>query len=249
MANRLDGKIAIVTGAASGIGAATASLFVAEGAKVLAADLSEPGALLADTLSANPDAIRFSTLDVRSEEAWAGLLDTCISTFGRPNVLINNAGMGSSGKPVHEETLEAMRASFDTNTLGMFLGMKTVIPGMMDMGGGSIVNVSSVWGWAGIKNNVAYQTSKAATLMLSKNAGVTYAPHNIRVNCLLPGYVDTPMSRTVTPEESQVLMEFTPLGRRAEPEEVAPMFVYLASDESRFVAASNFMVDGGMNAL
>ena len=164
-------------------------------------------------------------------------------------MLINNAGMGSSGKPVHEESLEAMRASFDTNVLGAFLGMKTVIPGMLEMGGGSIVNVSSVWGWAGIKDNVAYQTSKAAVLMLSKNAGVTYAPHNIRVNCVLPGYVDTPMSRTVTEEEAKMLMKFTPLGRRAEPEELAPMFVYLASDESGFVAASNFMVDGGMNAL
>ena len=85
--------------------------------------------------------------------------------------------------------------------------------------------------------------------MLSKNAGVTYAPHNIRVNCVLPGYVDTPMSRTVTPEEAKMLMEFTPLGRRAEPHELAPMFVFLASDEFGFVAASNFMVDGGMNAL
>ncbi|MEQ8696655.1 MAG: SDR family oxidoreductase, partial [Bauldia litoralis] len=163
--------------------------------------------------------------------------------------LINNAGIGSSGKPVHEESLDAMRANFEVNTIGMFLGMKTVIPGMMEMGGGAIVNVASVWGWTGIKNNVAYQTAKGAAVMLSKNAAVTYAPDNIRVNCVLPGYIDTPMSRTVTPEEAQMLMDFTPLGRRAEPEEVAPMFVFLASDEAGFVAAGNYFVDGGMSAL
>ncbi len=249
MVGRLDGKIAIVTGAATGIGSATARLFVAEGARVFAADIKEPGRELGATLADKAGLLRFGMLDIRSEEAWAKALANCVAAFGQPNVLINNAGIGSSGKPVHEESLEAMRASFDTNVLGAFLGMKTVIPGMLKLGGGSIVNVSSVWGWSGIKNNVAYQTSKAAVIMLSKNAGVTYAPHNIRINCLLPGYVDTPMSRTVTEGEARMLMEFTPLGRRAEPEDLAPMFVYLASDESSFVAASNFMVDGGMNAL
>jgi 3alpha(or 20beta)-hydroxysteroid dehydrogenase len=249
MAGRLDGKIAIVTGTATGIGSQTARLFVKEGARVFAVDIKEPGAELATALKEHPDTLRFSTLDVRNEQAWADGLAACVECFGHPNVLINNAGMGSSGKPVHEETVEAMRANFETNVLGMFLGMKTVIPGMIKLGGGSIVNVSSVWGWSGIKNNVAYQTAKGAAVMLSKNAAVTYAPMNIRVNCLLPGYVDTPMSRTVTPEEAKMLMEFTPLGRRAEPHEIAPMFVFLASDESSFVAAGNFMVDGGMAAL
>ena len=249
MAGRLKGKIAIVTGASTGIGAATALLFREESAKVLAADFRAPGAELADAIARYPDTLKFTTLDIRSEQAWAAALDQCKQAFGQPNVLINNAGLGSSGKPVHEETVEAMRANFDTNVLGMFLGMKTVIPGMIELGGGAIVNVSSVWGWSGIKNNVAYQTAKGAAIMLSKNAGVTYAPHNIRINCLLPGYVDTPMSRTVTPEEARMLMEFTPLGRRAEPHELAPMFVFLASDEASFVAAGNFMVDGGMAAL
>ncbi|SDB04507.1 SDR family NAD(P)-dependent oxidoreductase [Bauldia litoralis] len=249
MTGRLDGKIAIITGASTGIGSATVRLFVAEGAKVLAADIKEPGEEMRAALAEHAGSLVFRTLDIRSEESWAEALAACVETFGQPNALINNAGLGSSGKPVHEESLEAMRANFDTNVLGMFLGMKTVIPGMIEMGGGAIVNVSSVWGWSGIKNNVAYQTAKGAAVMLSKNAAVTYAPHNIRINCVLPGYVDTPMSRTVTPEESKMLMEFTPLGRRAEPEELAPMFVFLASDEASFVAAGNFMVDGGMAAL
>ena len=249
MAGRLDGKIAIVTGASTGIGSATARLFLAEGAKVLAFDIKPPGTELAAALADKGGSIRFDTLDVRDEGAWAAGLAACVKAFGQPNVLINNAGALGSGKPVHEETVEAMRAAFDSNVLGIFLGMKTVIPGMIELGGGAIVNVSSVWGWSGVANNAAYQTSKGAAVMLSKNAGVTYAPKNIRINCLLPGYVDTPMSRGVTPSEAEMLIKFTPLGRRAEPHEIAPMIVYLASDESSFVAAGNFMVDGGMAAL
>lgn len=249
MAGRLGGKIAIITGASTGIGSATARLFVAEGARVLAADIKAPGRELAEALATNAKVLRFATLDIRSEAAWAEGLAACVAAFGQPNVLVNNAGALGSGKPVHDETIEAMKAAFDSNVLGMFLGMKTVVPGMMKLGGGAIVNVSSVWGWSGVANNVAYQTSKGAAVMLSKNAGVTYAPHNIRVNCLLPGYVDTPMSRGVTPDEAEMLIKFTPLGRRAEPHEIAPMIAFLASDEASFVAAGNYMVDGGMAAL
>ncbi|MEQ8965058.1 MAG: SDR family oxidoreductase [Azospirillaceae bacterium] len=249
MAGRLEGKVAIVTGSATGIGSATARLFVEEGARVLAADIKDPGDELAAVAKDRGDRLTFAKSDVRSEESWAETLAACVAAFGHPNVLINNAGALGSGKPVHEETIEGMKAAFESNTLGMFLGMKTVIPGMIEAGGGSIVNVSSVWGWSGVANNTAYQTSKGAAVMLSKNAGVTYAPMGIRVNCVLPGYVDTPMSRGVTPEEAKMLVAFTPLGRRAEPPEVAPLMVYLASDESSFVAAGNYMVDGGMAAL
>jgi cyclopentanol dehydrogenase len=249
MAGRLNGKIAIVTGAATGIGAATTSMFIAEGAKVLAVDIREPGELLTSVLAESGDSLRFDYLDIRRVDAWSAGLETCVNAFGHPNILINNAGVLGSGKPVHEESVEAMSAAFESNVLGMFLGMKTVIPGMIELGGGAIVNVSSVWGWSGVANNVAYQTSKGAALMLSKNAGVTYAPMNIRINCLLPGYVDTPMSRGVTAEEAEVLIDFTPLGRRAKPHEVAPMVTFLASDEASFVTAGNYMVDGGMAAL
>lgn len=249
MAGRLEGKIAIITGAATGIGSATALLFVAEGAKVFAADIKEPGKELAEAIGKHGKSLSFNTLDIRSEDAWAKGLKACVDSFGHPNILVNNAGALGSGKPVHEETLEGMTKAFESNVLGMFLGMKTVVPGMIKLGGGAIVNVSSVWGWSGVANNAAYQTAKGAAVMLSKNAGVTYAPHNIRVNCLLPGYVDTPMSRGVTPEEAKMLIKFTPLGRRAEPHEIAPMIVFLASDEASFVAAGNYMVDGGMAAL
>jgi NAD(P)-dependent dehydrogenase (short-subunit alcohol dehydrogenase family) len=245
----LSGKIAIVTGAATGIGAATAALLADHGAQVLAVDIKEPGEVLAVTLEEAPDRVRFRHLDVTSEEAWTKGLAECEEAFGPPNVLVNNAGRLGSGKPVHEETTDEMRQVFEVNTVGMMLGMKAVVPRMLEGGGGAVVNVSSVWGLSGVADNVAYQTAKGATIMLSKNAGVTYAPHGIRVNCVLPGYVDTPMSRGVTPEEAKRLLDFTPLGRRAEAHEVAPLILFLCSDAASFVAAGTFTCDGGMAAL
>lgn len=245
----LGGKIAIVTGAATGIGAATSGLFVDHGAQVLAVDIKEPGDVLAAKLDEASDRLRFRPMDVTSEAAWAEALAACEEAFGAPSVLVNNAGRLGSGKPVHEETTDEMRQVFEVNTVGMMLGMKTVIPRMLEAGSGAVVNVSSVWGLSGVANNVAYQTAKGATIMLSKNAGVTYAPHGIRVNCVLPGYVDTPMSRGVTSEEAEKLLEFTPLGRRAEPNDVAPMILFLSSDAAGFVAAGTFTCDGGMAAL
>ena len=245
----LTGKTAIVTGAATGIGAATASLFVDHGARVLAADVKEPGDLLAAKLGEASAQLRYQRLDVTSASDWEAGLAVCRDAFGAPNVLVNNAGRLGSGKPVHEETAEEMRVVFEVNTVAMWLGMKTVIPGMLEDGGGAIVNVSSVWGLSGVANNVAYQTAKGATIMLSKNAGVTYAPHGIRVNCVLPGYVDTPMSRGVTSDEARRLIEFTPLGRHAEAHEVAPLILFLCSDAAGFVAAGTFTCDGGMAAL
>jgi 3alpha(or 20beta)-hydroxysteroid dehydrogenase len=245
----LTGKTAIVTGAATGIGAETAALFVDSGAQVLAVDIKEPGDVLAAKLEETPERLRFRTLDVTSESDWADGLAECTDAFGAPDILVNNAGRLGSGKPVHEETLEEMRVVFEVNTVAMMLGMKTVIPGMLAAGAGAIVNVSSVWGLSGVANNVAYQTAKGATIMLSKNAGVTYAPHGIRVNCVLPGYVDTPMSRGVTPDEAVRLVDFTPLGRPAQPHEVAPMILFLCSDAASFVVAGTFACDGGMAAL
>ena len=245
----LSGKIAIVTGASTGIGAATAALFADHDAHVLAVDIKEPGEVLAAKLEEVPDRVRFRHMDVTSEEAWSEGVAACEAEFGPPSVLVNNAGRLGSGKPVHQESTDEMRRVFEVNTIGMMLGMKAVVPSMLEAGGGAVVNVSSVWGLSGVADNVAYQTAKGATIMLSKNAGVTYAPHGIRVNCVLPGYVDTPMSQGVTPEEAKRLLEFTPLGRRAEPREVAPLILFLCSDAASFVAAGTYTCDGGMAAL
>lgn len=247
--DRLAGKVAIVTGAATGIGAATVADFVRNGALTLATDIGDPGERLAETLRANPERARFDKLDVRSEDDWERVLASCSETWGHPNVLFNNAGALGSGKPIHEETIEAMRASLEVNALGHFLGMKAVIPGMLELGGGAIINTSSVWGIYAAPNNAAYHCAKGACHQMTKNAAVTYAPHNIRINSLLPGYVDTPMSRGVTPEEAEKLIRFTPAGRRAAPEEVSGLVVYLASEEATFTVGGTFTVDGGMAAL
>jgi NAD(P)-dependent dehydrogenase (short-subunit alcohol dehydrogenase family) len=246
---RLAGKVAIVTGAATGIGAATVRDFADNGARVVATDIAEPGEQLARTLRDFAEAVRFERLDVRSQEDWDRVLAACKEAFGAPSVLFNNAGALGSGKPIHEETVEGMQAALDVNTLGHFLGMKTVIPEMLELGGGAIINTSSVWGIYAAPNNAAYHCAKGACHQMTKNAAVTYAPHNIRINSLLPGYVDTPMSRGVTPQEAETLIAFTPAGRRAEPEEVSGMVVYLASDEASFTVGGTFTVDGGMAAL
>lgn len=246
---RLSGKIAIVTGAATGIGAATVRDFCENGAQVVAADIADPGEQLAQTLRDHAGRARFENLDVREQEDWDRVLAVCEETYGPPNVLFNNAGALGSGRPIHEETVEGMQAALAVNTIGVFLGMKTVIPGMLELGGGSIINTSSVWGIYAAPANAAYHCSKGACHQMTKNAAVTYAPHNIRVNSLLPGYVDTPMSRGVTPEEAETLIRFTPIGRRAEPEEISGMVTYLASDESSFTVGGTFTVDGGMAAL
>lgn len=246
---RLSGKVAIVTGAATGIGAATVADFCRNGALTVATDIAAPGEQLAATLAEHGDRVRFETLDVREQGDWDRVLAVCKEAYGQPNVLFNNAGALGSGKPIHEETVEGMQAALAVNAIGMFLGMKTVIPGMLELGGGAIVNTSSVWGIYAAPDNAAYHCAKGAAHQMTKNAAVTYAPHNIRVNSLLPGYVDTPMSRGVTPAEAEALIQFTPMGRRAEPGEVSGMVVYLVSDEASFTVGGTFTVDGGMSAL
>lgn len=247
--DRLAGKVAIVTGAATGIGAATVAAFARNGARTIATDVADPGEGLAATLDEHGDRVRFEKLDVRSQEDWDRVVALCRELWGPPDVLFNNAGALGSGKPIHEEDVDAMRAALEVNALGHFLGMKAVIPGMLEQGGGAIINTSSVWGLYAAPNNAAYHCSKGACHQMTKNAAVTYAPHNIRINSLLPGYVDTPMSRRVTPEEAETLLRFTPAGRRAEPEEISGIVVYLASEEATFTVGGTFTVDGGMAAL
>lgn len=245
----LHDKVVLVTGAATGIGAATVALASTAGARVIATDIKSPGEELDLELSNNPDNVVFHFLDVTSADNWKEVVHEATGQFGTINGLVNNAGMLGSGNPVHLEDESVMREVFDVNTMGIMLGMKAVIPGMLKLGQGNIVNVSSVWGVSGVPNNAAYQTAKGAAVMLSRNAGVTYAPSGIQINCVIPGYIRTPMSNGVTADEALKLVEMTPSGRRAEPDEVAPMIAFLLSDGARFIAAATIPVDGGMSAL
>jgi 3alpha(or 20beta)-hydroxysteroid dehydrogenase len=246
---RLAGKIAIITGAAAGIGGAACAQFCAEGARIVAVDVKSPGDTLAATLRDHSATIRFESADVTSEEDWARVIETARSAFGPPNALFNNAGVHGRKKAVHEETLEGFQETLNVNLISVFLGMRAVIPGMLEGGGGSIVNTSSVWGQYAAAGNAAYHASKGAVTVLSKNAALTYAKDRIRVNALLPGYTDTPMVKNVTDAEAETLIAMTPLGRIGTPEEIAPIVVYLVSDESSFTTGGVFFVDGGMAAM
>ena len=249
MSDRLAGKTAIITGAAAGIGGAACRLFCEQGAQVLAIDLKPPAEDLAGALERYPDAIRYERADITNEGEWERIVDVCHSSFGPVSVLFNNAGVHGRKLPVHEETLEGFYETLNVNLVGVFLGMRAVIPDMLAGGGGSIINTSSVWGAYAAPGNAAYHASKGAVTVLSKNAALTYAKVGIRVNALLPGYTETPMVENVTPEEVEYLLFLTPLGRVGQPAEVASIVVYLASDESSFTTGGAFFVDGGMAAM
>ncbi len=246
---RLAGKVAIITSAAAGIGGAAARLFCEAGARVLAVDVKEPADDVSSALRSHPDQIRYERGDVTSEDDWGRLVRTCEDAFGAPNVLFNNAGVHGRKKAVHEETLEGFQETLNVNLIGVFLGMRAVLPGMLAAGNGSIINTSSVWGQYAAAGNAAYHASKGAVTVLSKNAAVTYAPNGIRVNVLLPGYTETPMVSALTEDEVRALIAMTPLRRVGRPEEVASVVVYLASDESSFTTGAALFIDGGMSAL
>jgi 3alpha(or 20beta)-hydroxysteroid dehydrogenase len=233
---RLDGKRALVTGAASGIGAATARRFVEEGAEVVVADVAEEGGrALSEELGAS-----FEELDVRDESAWA----TAVDRSGGLDVLVNNAGIVELGG-VTEMDEATFRRLLDVNTVGVFLGMRTVVPSMRARGGGSIVNISSVAGMVGNPYSIGYAASKWAVRGMTKSAALDLAPDGIRVNSVHPGVIRTPMSASVDPDKTSGR---SPLGRIGEPADVANLIVYLASDESSFTTGAEHVVDGGTTA-
>lgn len=235
--SRLAGKVAVITGAAQGIGLATAELFEQEGATVVACDVKPLG----DTGTVRGD---FRTLDVTSEEAWSHVISNVASVHGRIDVLVNNAGIVTY-ESITELTLATYHRVMDVNATSVFLGMREVIPHMKRSGGGSIVNVSSIWGVAGVRGAGAYQASKGAVRTASKNAAITYADGGIRVNSIHPGFIDTPITQAQDPALNAAVVAATPLGRAGTPREIAYGCLFLASDESSFVTGTEIYVDGG----
>jgi 3alpha(or 20beta)-hydroxysteroid dehydrogenase len=244
---RLSGKRAIVTGGAQGQGAAIARAFVAEGAHVVIADVAvEPGEALAAELGA--DAI-FAKHDVSSEESWTSVVQTANEAFGPVNVLINNAGILRFGD-ILTQPLEEFELVWRINTFGTFLGTRAVAPTMADNDGGSIINASSIEGLAGMAFLTGYTSSKFGIRGFTKAAALELGPRNIRVNSVHPGMSDTGMTRGVGADDAA--MEFgaskVALKRVGHPEDIAPLYVYLASDESSFVTGAEFAIDGGATA-
>ena len=248
---RLKDKVSIITGAARGMGAAEAQLFVREGARVLIADRrDEEGQALAERINAeSPNSAHYVHLDISSEADWAVAVQRCVEKFGGVDVLINNAGIIRIA-PLVDCSLELFRKVLDTNLVGAFLGMRAVIEPMRERGGGSIVNVSSVQGLEGRYGMPAYTASKFGIRGLTKTAAIELGPLGIRVNTLFPGPTKTAMTRREgwTDEDYNRAYGGYPLGRMAEAEELARVALFLASDESSFCTGADFPADGGVTA-
>jgi 3alpha(or 20beta)-hydroxysteroid dehydrogenase len=245
---RLGGKVALVSGAARGIGAAVARLFAAEGASVVIGDiLTAEGAELAREIG---DVARFVPLDVTDERSWAAATDAATHGFGGLDILINNAAVVKVA-PISAMTLADYRQVVDVNQVGVFLGMKASLGPMSTARRGSIVNVSSVDGLQGSIGLCAYTASKFAVRGMTKAAALEFAPLGIRVNCVHPGGVDTPMVRNddfASTHVDNVIGSITPLGRFARPAEIAEVIAFLASDASSYCTGADFVADGGMTA-
>ena len=246
MTDRLSGKVAIVTGGAQGQGAAIARHFVAEGAKVTIADIADDlGKTLADELG---EAAYFRHHDVSDEESWTELVADTNERFGPVNVLANNAGILRFAE-IEKMSVEEYLLLVNVNQLGTFLGMKAVARTMRKNGGGSIINASSVEGLAGMASLTAYTATKFAIRGMTKAAAMELGPKGIRVNSVHPGMIDTPMTR---PHGGDAAMEFgasrVPLRRVGYPDDIAPLYVFLASDESGYINGAEIAIDGGVTA-
>jgi NAD(P)-dependent dehydrogenase (short-subunit alcohol dehydrogenase family) len=233
---RLDGKVALVSGAAQGIGRAVAELFAEEGAIVHAGDIKP----VAPARNIEP-----LTLDVTRPEDWAKAVDTILARHGRLDILVNNAGIVRAYEQMLETDLEAWNAVVAVNLTGSFLGIKAVLPAMRKAGKGSIVNFSSIWGSVGVAGAAAYNAAKGGVRNMTKNAAVTYAGENIRVNSVHPGLIRTPLVVAQSDEMNAGIIAKTPMGRMGTPLEVARGCLFLASDEASFITGAELVIDGG----
>ena len=247
---RLDGKVALISGGARGMGKAAAQLFASEGARVAVCDVvDDEGKALAESIG---EAAIFRHHDVRSEDEWAAATDAALSAFGRLDVLINNAGIGEM-TPFVDMTLDDYRRVTEINQTGVFLGMKAAIEPMKASGGGSIINISSIDGLVAQTQVLHYVASKWAVRGMTKAAAMELAPYGIRVNSVHPGFIHTSIggnSGEPNPEGRAFVeayaKKWTPLGRAGEPEDIAKLMLYLASDDSGYSTGSEFTADGGM---
>lgn len=240
----LSGKVAIITGAASGQGAAEAALFVELGARVVATDISPDGAALTGALG---DAGLFLQHDVSREDQWSAVVRRAEAAFGGVDILVNNAGVYDPA-PVQATSATAFDRHYRINQLGAFLGMSAAIPALRRRGGGSIVNISSVGGVRGYAGEFAYCASKWAVTGMTRCAAINLAPFGIRVNSVHPGPIDTPMLGQDGGEDEIDWSRLTPMGRLGRPAEVAALVAFLASDQSSYITGSAINIDGGLAA-
>jgi cyclopentanol dehydrogenase len=248
---RLKNKVALISGGARGQGAAEARLFASEGAKVVIGDVrDELTKQTADAINTKlgATAVRAVHLDVTRGADWHSAVETCVREFGGLDILVNNAGIANR-KGLEQTSEEEWDAIVNVNQKGVWLGMKNAVPAMRKRGGGSIINISSIFGLIGSAGSTAYHGTKGAVRLLTKAAAVQYAPEKIRVNSIHPGLIYTPMvEEGRDQQELQPVIDLTPMKRGAKPEEVAWCVLFLASDEASYVTGAELAVDGGYSA-
>lgn len=234
---RLQGKVALITGAASGIGHSVAELFFKEGATVIASDIAAPRV-------PHSAGIETKKLDVTSEAEWKTGVSEIIKKHGRIDILINNAGI-IAYEPLHELDLANWQKMIAVDQTGVFLGMREVVPVMRQKKSGSIVNISSIWGSAAVAGGHSYHAVKGAVRNMSKNAAMTYVADGIRVNSVHPGFIDTPLTQAQAPDLNDLVIAATPMKRGGQPIEIAYGCLFLASDEASYVTGTELVIDGG----
>ena len=255
---RLEGKVAMITGGASGIGAASVRLFAEHGAGVAIADLNDNlGRQVADEISAAGGSALYRHLDTSVEDEWIEVMKAVQERFGRLDIMLNAAGVsgrgadGATSPRVENLDIANWNHVMAVNATGVFLGTKHAIGPMLAAGGGSIINISSIYGIVGSINSASYHASKGAVRTFTKAAAAQYAAQGIRVNSVHPGFVDTPMTQPIhdDPERAGSRLAQTPAGHFGQPIDIAHGCLFLASDESRWMTGAELVIDGGMTAV
>jgi len=248
LAQRMAGKIALISGGASGLGAAQATIFAREGAKVVIGDLQEDlGRQTADSINQSGGQAFFVRLDVTSASSWQEAIAKAVSEFGGLTTLVNNAGIFHPGG-VEAETEEGWAKMIAVNQTGVFLGMKMAAPELLKSGNASIVNISSLFGLIGSPDAVSYHATKAAVRVMSKGTALEFAKRGIRVNTIFPGQIRTPILGDITPEQDAAIKAMIPMGIVGDPTDIANGSLYLASDEAKYVSGAELWIDGGWYA-
>ncbi|WP_242089926.1 SDR family NAD(P)-dependent oxidoreductase [Microbacterium lacticum] len=242
---RFDGRVALITGGASGIGKATALRIASEGGAVAVADIQEQaGAEVVSEIEAAGGTAAFVKLDVTSEEDWNQAVDTTVATFGKLDVLVNNAGIGDTD-PIEVTTVDTWNKVVAVTQTSVFLGMRAAAEQLKASGNGSVVNISSMYGIVGSGVSPAYHAAKGAVRLLTKTTALGWAKEGVRVNSVHPGFIDTPI---LGDTDRDMLIAGTPMGRLGRPEEMAALIAFVASDDASFATGSEFVADGGVTA-
>lgn len=242
----MKNKTVIITGAASGIGRATAELFAREGANVVLSDLQEAeGKAVTENICSTGGKAVFLKTDVSKPEQMKALVDYAVKTYGKLDIAVNNAGIGGEQNPIAEMSIEGWQNIIAVNLNSLFYGMKYQLQAMLKNSGGSIVNISSILGAVGFAGSAGYTAAKHGVIGLTQTAALEYSAQNIRINAVGPGFIDTPLLKALDDEMKKQIVSLHPIGRLGKSEEVAELIFWLSSDKASFVTGSYYPVDGG----